>query len=170
MQNKVAIGKITKVVGLRGEVKVISLTDFPNVRFKKNKEVELYHEETNQTFLTTIEKVRLHRGAFILKFTNLETIESVEPYLNYLLLIEKDHVVEKDGAFYFDELISCRVVNELNEELGVVVKVEDYPAHHTLRVQKEDQKTFLIPFVNFFIKEVDLKKKIITIHEIEGLI
>ena len=97
---KVAIGKIVKAIGLNGEVKVISLTDFPLKRFKSGKEIELLIELDNDLVKTTIEKVRLHRHLYILKFKGLDTIESVLPFLNYLIVSKKDRTIEKTGSFY----------------------------------------------------------------------
>ena len=167
---KVAIGKIVKAIGLNGEVKVISLTDFPSKRFKSGKEIELLNELDNDLVKTTIEKVRLHRHLYILKFKGLDTIESVLPFLNYLIVSKKDRTIEKTGSFYYDDLVNCKVVNESNELLGKVIKVEDHPAHQTLRVLSKTNKLFFVPFVHFFIKNVDLEKKVITINEIKGLV
>lgn len=167
---KVAIGKIVKTIGLNGEVKVISLSDFASKRFKIGKKIELLNELDNNSLETVIERARFYRGTYILKFKGLDTIDSVLPFLNFLLVIDKDLAIQKSNSYYFDDLVNCKVVNEANELLGIVIKVEDHPAHQTLRVMGLSDKHFFVPFVHFYIKDVNIESKIITIHEIKGLI
>lgn len=168
--SEVAIGKIVKAIGLNGEVKVISLTDFATKRFKSGKKVKLFNEEKNIVVETTFKSVRSHQQTYVIKFADFETVESVLPLMNCLILAERDLTLNKTSAYYYDDLVGCEVVNEESVKLGKVLKVEDHPAHQTLRVLSEGDKIFLVPFVNFFIKDVNLAKKIIIIHQIKGLL
>ena len=65
--------------------------------------------------------------------------------------------------------VKFEVILEDKSVIGKVIKVEEYPAQSTLRV-KTNNKEILIPFVNAFIKKVDIKNKTITVRLIEGML
>ena len=74
-------------------------------------------------------------------------------------------------TYYFDDLVGCKVLDDMQTILGEVSLVEEFPAQLTLRVKRENnQPDFFVPFVKAFIKEVDITKKIIVINVIGGLL
>ena len=48
--------------------------------------------------------------------------------------------------------------------------MEEYPSTITLRIKRKNNKDFFVPFVNEFIKKVDIVKKEIIIKVIEGML
>ena len=66
------------------------------------------------------------------------------------------------------QLLHCNVYNQKDEHLGKVTDILETGAHLNLRVHKDD-KSFLLPFVDAFVKEVDPEEKIIRIEDMEGL-
>lgn len=164
------IGKIVNVRGLKGEVKVISTTDFPKSRFKKGNVVFFYDGSNDNRLELVIDTVSTHKGFFYLKFIGISQVESAEKLVNGYLQVQKKDSFLEQGSYYYDDLENCNVFDEGKTFIGVVKKVEAYSSQQTLRVKREGQKDVLIPFVEAFIKDVSIADKAITIHVIDGLL
>jgi len=167
---KVIIGRIIATIGLRGEVKVLSASDFPLMRFKKGKAVFLRDDETDITYPTEISASRASGRHFAIRFENIDTIEDAEKLVGMSILVEKNREHLPDGYYFHDDLVGCSVKSEGGQVIGLVSEVEDYPAQKTLRVSRDGEKDILIPFVPFFILSVDIDSKVIVVNVIEGML
>lgn len=112
-----------------------------------------------------------HKAPFdYVKFIEITTPEEVKELKGCFIEVYKDNKdLDKDSYFYSD-LRGCKVINEKDEELGVVKEVEEFPAQITLRVSRNNKPDFFVPFIKEFIKTVDISHKEITIFVIEGLL
>lgn len=167
---QVSIGKITNTVGLRGEVKVFITTDFPNKRFKKGQPVTLLNEEANERFETVIAGARQSKDRYVVSFANITSIAEAEKLIGLLVLIEKKVENLPKGFYYHTDLIGCSVHDDGSNLIGTVAKVEDYPAHRTLRISRNEGPDVLVPFIAAFIKSVNIEKKEIVARIIEGML
>jgi len=156
------IGLITTTHGIKGELKVKDLSDFN--RFKKGEVFFLI--DKNERITLTVEQVRSHKGALIIKFREFNNINDVEKYKDYVIYSDKRGKLSKD-EYYFQDLINLKVYTDDNEFVGTVTEVLEYPSSHVLEISNGDKK-YLVPFIKQFIKSVDNEKIIIT--PIEGLI
>ena len=74
----------------------------------------------------------------------------------------------KENEYYVDDLVGLQVLNTNNEILGTVTDVIDIPSGYLLEItDKTNNNSFLVPFVDAFVKSIDDEK--IIIEEIEGL-
>jgi RimM protein, required for 16S rRNA processing len=71
MQDFIEIGQIVNTHGLKGELKVIPLTDNPN-RFLKLKEIFVDIKGVIEEF--KIENAKLHKNTVLLKLTGIDDI------------------------------------------------------------------------------------------------
>lgn len=170
MKEYLKVGTILKPRGLNGEVKVFSTTSFKNIRYKKGN--ELFIDLGDQNYLTVhIKKYASKEGNIdVLLFEEFNDINSLEPILGKDLLIVKDETVLKKDEYFFSDLEGLIVFDESKNELGKVIKVEEFPSQITLKVEKPDKKTFFVPFNDFFIKEINISNNYIIINVIEGLV
>ncbi|MFA5421842.1 MAG: ribosome maturation factor RimM [Bacilli bacterium] len=166
----ISIGKIISTIGLRGEVKVFVVSDFPEKRFKKGQEVRLVNEGAQIDLPSTIATARKDKDRYAVTFADIQSIEEAEKYLGSQILIAKDRDQLSKGFYFHDDLVGCQVYDEVKNYVGIVSKVEDYPAHRTLRVHRDDNKDVLVPFVRFFIKDVKIEEQTITVKIIEGML
>ena len=84
-------------------------------------------------------------------------------------MIDEDELPQlEDGEYYYHQLNACTVYNQNEEELGTVTDILETGANLVLRV-KSKKEEFLLPFVQAFIKEVNVEEKKIYIEEMEGL-
>lgn len=65
----------------------------------------------------------------------------------------------EDDEYYWVDLIGCRVFSVDDEPLGTVTALDDHGAHPILRLQDEDGRIRLIPFVEALIPQVDVQAR-----------
>lgn len=164
----IAIGRIVKPIGTRGEVKVIPLTDdqqrFANV---KSVWVGVNAYSANRR---DILKVRIEAGHVIINLSDIETLKAAEELRNSYLFIPKDKSIEPNtGRYYVDDILGCEVLNEEHKVVGTIKDVFSL-AMNDIWVVWNGKKEMLIPAVKAIVKRVDIGMKQIIIHDIEGLL
>ena len=164
----VAIAKITKPHGLRGEVTAEILTDFPE-RF--NNLVRVFTvSEPERTLELKIERHRFHKNRIILKFAGQDSIESVEKFRNLVLYVPESETVDLEEGSYFDwDLEGCQVVNMDGDKIGDVKGIFRAGENENLIVQGSE-KEHLIPFVKAICTDVSIEDKLIKVDLPEGLL
>lgn len=170
MGNYLKVGKILKPRGLNGEVKVFSTTSFKNIRYKKGNELFVELDKDN-LIPVHIKKYSAKEGNIdVLQFEEYQNVNDLDPILGKDLLSVKDDQILKTNEYFFSDLENLVVYDENKNELGKVIKVEEFPSQITLKVEGKDKKSFFVPFNDFFIKEVNISNNYIIINVIEGLL
>ncbi len=159
---KVIIGKIVNTHGIKGELKIENRTDFSDVRFEKGATIFI----DDQTF--TVATHRVHKGYDLVSLEGYQDINKVEHLKGQLVYVLKDEELLEEGEYYIDDLIDCEVYNN-DELIGPVIDVYDNTYQSILHVDNNGQKV-LIPYVEAFIKEIDIDGKRIDVSLIEGFI
>jgi len=163
------VGKIIGTHGIKGEVKVKSDTNFKNERYKKNN--ILYLDYKNEKIDIKINSHRIHKNLDLITFNDITNINDVLQYVNCDIYVDKESLSDLgENEFYYDDLVGLNVVDQQGINIGIVIDINEVPQGEIIVVKKPDESQTLIPFIDEFIKEVDLKKKIIIISPIEGLI
>jgi len=93
------VGKIVNTQGLRGEVRVISTTDFAEDRYQKGVELALFRDGEFEKLLT-IKSHRRHKNFDLLTFEDHPRIEDVEGYRDCLLKVSSDALEELEEDEY----------------------------------------------------------------------
>ncbi len=164
------VGTIVKTVGLKGEVRIYPSTHFRDSRFKVGNHVFLLDEDGHVWKTLTIKKHVKNGEMDQVIFDEISSIEEAQLFIKKNLFVEKDRSFLKKDTYFFDDLTGCQVYFDNGNLIGEVTKVEEYSSYATLRVKTEQKKFVLIPFVNAFIKEVDIDEKKIIVNFIEGLV
>lgn len=168
MEELVAIAKIIKTRGLRGELVAHVLTDFPE-RFDELKTVIALLPNGERTDLK-IEKFWFQKGRIILKFAGFDSIETAETLRGTEICVSKTEAVELDEGEFFDwELENCEVETIEGEKIGVVKELMRTGGTELL-VVKGAEKEYLIPFAETICTEVDIENKLIRVVLPEGLL
>lgn len=155
----VTIGRILKPFGVRGEVKVESLSDVPG-RFEGLETVYLtLPHETATPRETTVTHVREVPAGYLMKCSAFSTPEEAAHFRGAWIQIPKSAELPRaPDTFYQFELIGLRVEDPDGQYMGTVEEILEYPQHHVLVVR--DQETeFLIPANRRTIEKVDLDKQ-----------
>lgn len=161
----VRIGQITAPHGVRGDVRVFPLTDFPE-RFEALGEVLLGPEAR---------PVRVHvrgtvRDLIVLKFDGVDDRNAAEKLRGAYLQVERSQVhPPPEGYYYAFQLIGLQVVDPNGEPLGSVLDFENGAAHALYVVKRPDGHIFRVPAVAQFVEQIDLEAGRVVIRPIPGL-
>lgn len=161
---KIKIGKIVNVVGLKGEVKVYNYSDSSQA-----------YEDTPEIYvenkLVKIEKVRTQKNMIVLKLEGTNDRDAAERLRgSELYITEKDLPELPEGQFYVRDLIGMAVQEEDGNVLGKVSDVIQNTAQDIFEVETENGKKVLIPKVDQFVLNIDGDNRKITVKLMEGLL
>ena len=167
---RLKVGKIVNTHSLKGEVKVISSTDFEEQRFEKG--TELLITRGNQVVKeVTVESYRTHKNNLLVKFVGIDSIEEAEKLKNLQIKIDSDNIGElEENEFYFHEIIGCEVFDENGKSLGEILEILTPGANDVWVIKSQNGKEILIPYIEDVVKKIDVENKKIDIEVMEGLI
>ena len=155
------VGKIVNTQGLKGEVRVISTTDFAEERYQKGVELEK---------LLTIKSYRRHKNFDLLTFEDHPRIEDVEGYRDCLLKVSSDALEElEDDELYYHEVIGLEIITDEGEHIGKVSEILSPGSNDVWVVKQKGKKDLLIPFIEPVVYKIDKENKQAYIHVLEGL-
>ncbi|MFC4810687.1 ribosome maturation factor RimM [Paenibacillus sp. GCM10023250] len=170
-QQWLSVGKLVNTHGIRGEVKVISQTDFPEERFAPKSRLTLLNEENGQQVDVEVQSAREHKGMYYLKLKGYDNINDVEKYKGWSLKVSKEEMIELDeGEYYHHQIIGCAVVTDEGADLGVITEILVPGANDVWVVQPKKGKQVLIPVIDEVVLDVDVANKTVKVHLMEGLI
>lgn len=157
----IRFGKIVNVHGLKGDVKILTNSDFAKERLQKGKRLYLANQEE-----LIVENARLSKTTWIVKFQNINRVEDVEQYKNMDVFVSEAAELEVD-EFYYADLIGLSLLSD-GKKVGEVRDVVEVGSGHNLVCQGETR--FQIPFIQSFVGDIDFEAKTIEIFPIPGLI
>ena len=166
----VKVGKIVDSFGIDGTMKILSSSSFSEQRYKVGNTLILFDEKNVTQTPVTVESYRKQLDIDVVRFKEITSKEDALAKKNMLIMAEKDEALLSKGQYYYSDLEGCAIVDEKNNVLGTVKKVEEFPAQITLRVKRNNEKDFFVPFIKEFIISVDIINKSIKIHLIEGML
>ena len=141
MEDFMSVGKIGKTHGLKGEVKVFSLTDSLE-RFKTLKSVYIDGE------IRKVEGCKLQHDRAILKIEGIDSIEQAELYRNKYLMVKREDAVElPEDSYYVADLMECNVYDDTGEELGKVFDVLHTPGNDVYWVKAVSYTHLTLPTI-----------------------
>lgn len=161
----IQVGKIVNTHGIRGDVKVLPLTD-DKKRFEELKFIFVGDDKLK----LEISKVGYVKGNVLLKFKNYDNINDVEKFKNTTVWIdEKDKVKLPKNSYFIHDIIGLEVYLIDGTYLG---KVKDIlqPGANDVYVVKNEGKEYLIPAIKDVVKEVNIDGNKIIIEPLEGLL
>lgn len=164
------VGKIVNTHGIKGEVRVVSRTDFAEDRYRVGNTLYLFRENQEPLKLT-IASHRVHKNFNLLTFEGYPNVNDVEPFRNGLLKITEDQLTDLDeDEFYFHEIIGCTVYTDQGVEVGPIHEILTPGANDVWVVKGPRGKDVLIPYIEQIVKEVDIKSQKVIITPMEGLL
>lgn len=166
------VGRIVNTHGIRGEVRVISTTDFEETRFAVGSKLAVFKKDDKRPIWVTVESARRHKNFILLTFEGLNNINLVEPFKEGLLKVSKDQLAEDEldeNEYYHFEIKDCEVYSEKGDLIGVVSDILETGANDVWEIKSKGKKHY-IPYIADVVKEIDIDNKKIIIHVMEGLL
>lgn len=169
-----AVARIVRAQGRRGEVAAEILTDFPE-RFEHLRRAYLERSGAEPE-VVNLENAWPHKGRIILKFSGVDSISEAERLRGRLVLVpENERVKLPTGSYFVAELTGCRVLRKAGdgfEEIGTVTDVEHTRGADLLKVAAAGARKneVLIPLAESICTRIDVEAKTIWIDPPEDLL
>jgi 16S rRNA processing protein RimM len=158
-----AVGRITRAHGIRGEVAVLNLSEV-KVRFEPGSRLRL---EDGRTL--TVEAARPHGHRLLVKFEEVPDRTVAEALRGQVLLVPAAEAPDPaEGSYWVHQVVGLEVVTENGRRLGHVREVLHNPAND-LWVTGGPGGEVLIPALGEVVLEVDVGAGRAVVREIEGL-
>ncbi len=159
----IIIGTILSPWGVKGQLKVEVVTDFPQ-RFTSSSKVYINQQ------LTTIDSVEWHKGKAIIKLNTIDSIEDAERLRGQLVEIHYSQLQPlPEGRYYHFQLIGLEAGTTQGESLGKITEILT-TSSSDIYVVNGARGEILIPATEDVIKSIDLDKGCLVIEPIEGLL
>ena len=163
MSQLLKVGKIANTHGLKGEVKVIALTDDP----KRFNDLEYVIIEGKTI---SVEGCKFQKDRVIVKLEGIDRIEDAERLKNKFMEIHREDAVElEEDEYYIADLIGMDVITDEGEE-GKLVDVIETGANEVYVVEFDKYGEVLIPAIHDCILDVDIEAMSMKVHLLEGLV
>ena len=163
------VGKIVNTQGLQGEMRVLSVTDFAEDRFKKGKTLALFDPKDNFVMDVVIAGHRKHKNFDIIKFKDMYHINLIEKYKGYSLKISEDNLTElEDGEFYYHDIIGLEVY-EGETFIGLIKEILQPGDNDIWVVKRKGKSDLLLPYIPPVVLDVDLARGRVEVELMEGL-
>jgi len=160
----VLIGRLQRVHGVRGEIAMRVLTDFPQ-RLRLGRKVFLGPEHKQYT----LSAVRTKAPLLLLSFEGVESREAAQMLTNLdVFSAVRELPALPEGSFYHHQLIGLQVFEEA-VLLGEISEVLETGANDVFVVREEGGGELLLPNIPSVILMVDLEKRRMNVHILEGL-
>lgn len=167
--NYFKVGKIVNTQGLQGELRVLSVTDFADERFKKGSQLALFTPEDHLVKTVEIASHRKHKNFDIIKFKNHYHINEVEKYKEHILKVAEDKLSDlAEDEFYYHEIIGLDVY-ENEVLLGQIKEILQPGANDVWVVKRQGKRDLLLPYIPSVVLEVDLTAGRVQVELLEGL-
>ncbi|MDD4856709.1 MAG: ribosome maturation factor RimM [Candidatus Krumholzibacteria bacterium] len=169
MADTAILGTIVKIVGLKGEVKLLPAPDFwLNALAADALDVV---GQTGERRTVHVARRRPKGETFILKFDGIDTAEAAERLIGSSLEVSLEAL---GGATPPDELLPCQLIGldvalRDGTPFGVVVDMLLGSAQDCLVIEK-DAERYLVPYVPDIVRKISIEDGMIEIDPPEGLL
>jgi 16S rRNA processing protein RimM len=157
------LGDIVNTHGIKGEIRIVSDFKYKDVVFKKGNALYIGNYKDKEI----INSYRVHKNYDMVTLNGINDINDVLKYKGKkVYIIREEH--KFDGILYEDVIGIDVYFND--KILGKVDSVIKSHAHPILVIRRNNDKNCMVPFIDQFVKNVDIDNKKIDVDLIEGLI
>ncbi|MBI3013809.1 MAG: 16S rRNA processing protein RimM [Candidatus Tectomicrobia bacterium] len=163
---RVAVGKVTRPHGLRGDVHVLPYAE----NLMDLLPMEEFFLEPEGGRCLTIQEARGRASHLVVHFRDIDSLEQTRPLLQQELWAERQSFAAlPPGDYYWFEIEGLAVHTVEGEFLGTVQQILATGSNDVYVVQGE-RGEILVPAIRGFIHAIDLEAGILTIRNLPGLL
>lgn len=163
------VGKIVNTQGLQGELRVLSVTDFAEERFKKGSKLSIFNDKDQFVLEVEVVTHRKQKNFDIVKFKGLYHINDVEKYKGCSLKVAEENLSElEDDEFYYHEIIGLDVY-EKDVFIGKIKEILQPGANDVWVVARKGKRDLLLPYIPPVVLNVDIAGNRVDVELLEGL-
>ncbi len=165
-----AVGRVSRPHGVRGELRVVLLTDYPG-RLGQHAYFYLASPDSPEMVRRyPVEKLRRHKEVLLLKLGGCDDRNGAEELRGQLVQIPTEEAVPlEEGEYYDFQLIGVKVEAESGESLGQVVEVLKTGANDVYIVRGSWGEV-LLPAVKDVVLKLDIEARQMVVHLLPGLL
>ena len=161
-----AVGRIRRPHGVRGEVLMAIYTDFPE-RLIPHKTIYVGREYKK----LRLASVRDHGDGLLLGFEGIYNPEEAGLFRNQIVYVNSGEQTElPEGEYYHHQLIGMQVVDEGGCNLGILIEILQTGANDVYVVKTKGGSELMLPAIPDVILNVDLIAKTMRVHILPGLV
>jgi len=161
---RLCVGAIVGVHGVRGQVRVASFTAEPEALFTYS---PLTDERGTRTF--ELSRKGVGKDHFIVALAGVSDRDQAEAMRGTELFVERSLLpASEDGTYYHADLIGLKAKDEAGLTQGIVDAVHDYGAGTFLEIKPAARPSFMLPLQEAFVPEVNLKDGFLRVVIPEG--
>ncbi|MFQ6105080.1 MAG: ribosome maturation factor RimM [Candidatus Glassbacteria bacterium] len=166
--NYVVVGRVISAHGIHGKMIIEPMTENPH-RFEEGSKLCIESENGKAKWQVTVRGAAPYKGKLLVRVSEItDRTEAARHRGRYICVPVEDLPEPEPGEYYHHQLVGLQAVDVAGEILGIVCGVVPMPAQDVIVVEKSG-KEFMVPFVDEFIKEVDLEGQRIIIKRMAGL-
>ena len=161
------IGKVVAPFGVQGELKVMLLSDIPG-RFNELDRVYVGPTHVQHH----IERVRPYKGEMVvLKLQGIDDANVAEKIRNFDLTIPETELAQlPPDSYYQHDILGLQVVTVGGHAVGTIVDIIVTGSNDVYVIKSPAGEQNLIPAIKDVVKQVDLRRKVMYIDPIAGLL
>lgn len=165
------LGKILRPHGIRGEMRLKVITDYPE-RIAHLDRVfvgtDPYDADSAEAY--GIASARRNRDGLLIQLEGVNDRNEAERFRDLLLMVSLDDAVPlEDDEYYVYEILGARAVTPDGEDLGQISEVLETGANDVFVIQGGIYGEILLPDIPDVILNIDLDNKIVTVSPPPGL-
>jgi 16S rRNA processing protein RimM len=161
-----AVARIAKEWGVKGEVKALPLSE-KVFCLGRGSEVSLFRSE-GALSTAKVTSIRRQGKHIIMALEGCCEALSASRLRDSFVCISRGSVVLEENEFFCDELIGIPVVTIGGKEMGKVAEILQ-TGSNDVYVVKSDEKEYLLPAIRDVIQEVDLPGQRIVVKDMPGI-
>ena len=163
------VGKIVNTQGLQGEMRVLSVTDFAEERFKKGNILALFDKKDQFVMDVEIASHRKVKNFDIIKFKGMYHINDIEKFRDFTLKVREEDLTDlEDGEFYYHEIIGLEVYED-DVLLGRIKEILQPGANDVWVVKRKGKRDLLLPYIPPVVLGIDIDQGRVDVEIPEGL-
>lgn len=157
-------GKIVTTHGIKGEVKIMPYTDYPELLCEFGR---LFSGRNHDEII--VERARVQKNMVIAKLEGIDTPEEAEKLRNKILYMHRDDLELDEDTYFIQDLIGVEVKDaDSGEVYGEIADVMQTGANDVYVVRGVDRE-YLVPAIADVVVSTDIDSNIMLIRPLDGL-
>lgn len=164
------LGEILRPHGIRGELRVRMLTDYPE-RINDLEQIFLGKSVESTPTPYEVEHLRMHQGFGLLKLVGVDDRNAAEGFRELFVMVDIAHAIPlADDEIYLYQLIGLQVQTDDGRDLGILTEVLETGANDVYIVKGDLYGEVLIPVLQDTILKTDIDARMLLVKLPEGLL
>jgi 16S rRNA processing protein RimM len=160
------IGKFRRPHGIKGEIVMTVLIDFPELIHKGQL---IYVGERYTPY--EVRSVRWHGGDLLVALAEMPDRTAVEIFRNIMVYMKAKDIPEPpEGEYYIHQLVGLDVVTDQGQELGKIKEILVTGANDVYLVESEGGKEILLPAIEQVVLDINHDSGKVVVHILPGLL